>query len=104
MVDLDDDYVLIESPLSGKFTRDGVSVEVLIYRGEDEPSWILEVVDQANNSHVWDEQFPTDQLAMKAFLDAVQTEGMKPFNPYYRRNLNQCLLINISKSSQLGEQ
>ncbi len=84
----DDDYVLIESPLSGEFARDGVRVDVKIYRGEQDPIWVLEVVDQANNSYVWEEQFATDQLAMNEFLKSVDEEGMKQYNPYYRRRLN----------------
>ena len=84
----DDDYVLIESPLSGEFARDGVRVDVKIYRGEQDPIWVLEVVDQANNSYVWQEQFATDQLAMNEFLKSVDEEGMKQYNPYYRRRLN----------------
>ena len=88
MADSDDDYVLIESPLSGEFIRDGVRVDVQIYRGEEDPSWVLEVVDQANNSYVWDKQFATDHLAMKQFLNSVDEEGMKQYNPYYRGNLN----------------
>ncbi|MFY0613084.1 MAG: hypothetical protein JXQ99_16255 [Hyphomicrobiaceae bacterium] len=88
MADLDDDYVLIESSLSGEFVRDGIRVDVQIYRGEEDTAWVLEVIDQADNSYVWDEQFATDQLAMKAFLASVDMDGMKQYNPYYRRDLN----------------
>ena len=88
MADPDDDYVLIESPLSGEFVRDGIRVDVQIYRGEEDPSLVLEVVDQANNSYVWEEQFATDKLAMREFVNSVDKEGMKQYNPYYRRDLN----------------
>jgi len=84
----EDDYVLIESPLGGEFKRDGIEVEVHIYRGEEDPSWVLEVVDQGNNSSVWDERFPTDQAAMSEFLVSVEREGMKHYNPHYRRDLH----------------
>lgn len=84
----DDDFVLIESPLSGPFRRDGIEVDVRIYRGEQESSWVLEVVDQASNSFVWDEQFPNDQAAMDEFLKSVEQEGMKQYNPHYRSGVH----------------
>jgi hypothetical protein len=84
----DDEYVLIESSLSGEFRRDGIAVDVQIYRGEEEPTWILEVVDSANNSYVWNERFGSDQAAMEEFLASVESEGMKQYNPCYRRDLN----------------
>ncbi len=83
MAKIDNDYVLINSPLSGEYKQDGIMVEVFIYRGEEDEFWILEVVDQANTSYVWDEQFATDELAMKEFLASVRKDGMKQYNPYY---------------------
>ena len=56
----DDEYVLIESELGGEFIRDGITVDVQIYRSEEDATWILEVVDAANNSYVWDVEFLTD--------------------------------------------
>jgi hypothetical protein len=44
-----------------------VTVEIHIYKGRGN-DWILEVVDAAKNSHVWDEQFQTDQ---QAFVEAT---------------------------------
>ena len=88
MSDKEDDFVLINSPLGCEFTRDGITVEVHIYRGEEDASWVLEVVDQANNSFVWDDRFPTDQAAMSEFVASVEREGMKQYNPHYRRDLH----------------
>jgi hypothetical protein len=84
----DGEYVLIESALSGEFSRDGITVDVQIYRGEEDANWILEVVDAANNSYVWDEQFASDQAAKEEFLASVEREGMKQYNPYYRSDLH----------------
>ena len=44
------------SPLSGRFSRDGITVEVKIYRlrGVNE-DWSLEVVDHEDASTVWNE-------------------------------------------------
>ena len=36
-----DEYVIIHSPLERRITRDGISVEVLIYRGEADKVWVL---------------------------------------------------------------
>jgi hypothetical protein len=88
MAEDDDKYVLIEPPLSGEFKRDGITVDVLIYRGDEDTTWTLEVVDDAANSYVWDEQLASDQAAMKEFLASVEREGMKQYNPYYRSDLH----------------
>jgi hypothetical protein len=68
------------SPLSGRLTHDGVTVDVKIYRfaGTDD-LWQLEVVDHNNWSTVWDEQFPTAQDAYQAFNEAVEEDGMASF-------------------------
>lgn len=74
------DRELEHSQLSGLFTRKGITVEVLIYRFADvADSWTLEVVDQEGGSTVWTESFLSDQAAHKAFLHAVEREGMSQF-------------------------
>ena len=72
------DPVVIDSPLSREFTRDGVTVDVCIYRLED-TKWTLEVVDATGTSHVWDGEFETDRAAHSEFLRTVETEGMREF-------------------------
>ncbi len=62
--------------------------DVLICRGDEDTTWALEVVDDAANSYVWDEQFAFDQAAMEEFLASVESEGMKQYNPYYRSDLH----------------
>lgn len=88
MSNANDDFVLIESPLSGPFRGDGIDVQIHIYRGEQDCTWTLEVVDQASNNFVWDEHFPTDQAAMDEFVSSVEREGMKQYNPHYRNEFN----------------
>lgn len=70
---------IITSKLSREFSRDGVAVDVDIYRLEDENHWTLEVVNDAGTSTLWDDQFPTDQAAYDEFLRTLATEGMTPF-------------------------
>lgn len=47
---MQEEYEIIDSPLSQMISRDGMTVEVLIYRGKDDSGWILEVVDQEGGS------------------------------------------------------
>jgi len=75
----DDDYEIEYSPLSQKITRDGITVEVCIYRGEDDLGWILEVIDQEGTSTVWDDKFPTDKVAFEAVLLVIEQEGITCF-------------------------
>ena len=64
------------SPLCQTVTRDGKSVRIDIYEdGKD--AWILEVVDQFNNSTVWDDSFPTDQDALAEVLRTMDDDGIE---------------------------
>jgi hypothetical protein len=79
VAEMDHEYEIINSPLSQKITRDGTTVEVLIYRGEHEAAWILEVVDHAGGSTVWDETFQTEQAALSEVLRTIDEEGIACF-------------------------
>lgn len=70
---------IVTSSWSGPVVRDGVTVELGIYRLEDEPGWTLEVVNGKGTSTVWDDVFDTDDAAHAAFLQTVADEGMKTF-------------------------
>lgn len=70
------DKRLIVSRLSGAFSRDGITVDVYVYRVETDDSWILEVADNEDASTVWDDKFPTDQAAYDFFLQSVEIEGL----------------------------
>ena len=69
------DPKLIDSKHNGLFTKDGITVEVCIYRLEDS-KWTLEVVDENNTSIVWQGEFDTDGEAFAEFLRSVETEGL----------------------------
>lgn len=73
-----DEHDLIDSPLTQTYTANGRSVEIQIYRMPDS-GWTLEVVDQQNNSTVWDGEFATDQEALDAALADIQAEGIEAF-------------------------
>ena len=72
----DDESDFVESPLSQHVTRSGVTVRVEIY-GDTEGRWILEIVDAENASHVWNEHFETDQLALDEALRALDEEPLE---------------------------
>jgi hypothetical protein len=70
---------IVRSGLSGPVTEQGMTVDVRIYRLEDQPGWSLEVVDSTATSTVWDELFETDELAFTEFRRTVLEEGMGVF-------------------------
>ena len=70
---------LITSSLSRNVTEDGITVELCIYRLETKAEWVLEVVNSAGTSIVWDYQFPSDDAANEEFLRTVAEEGMTTF-------------------------
>ena len=71
-----DENELTISPLQQKYTADGKTVEVCIYRMRDS-GWTLEIVDQYNNSTVYDGEFETDQDAFDLFLAEIKEEGIE---------------------------
>jgi len=61
-----------------KCSHDGKSVQIDIYQdGQD--GWVLEIVDECNNSTVWDDSFPTDVAALNEAHEAIEKEGMAAF-------------------------
>ncbi len=70
---------LITSSLSRNVARDGITVELCIYRLETKTEWALEVVNSAGTSIVWDYQFLSDDAANEEFLRTVAKEGMATF-------------------------
>ena len=63
------------SPLSQAIARDGKTVQVDIYE-DGEGGWLLEVVDEYNNSSVWENPFETDLAALTEVLRTIEAEGI----------------------------
>jgi hypothetical protein len=77
---LDDNAeVLKHSPLERDITRDGATVRVFIYRGQEDAGWNLEIEDESGGSTVWDDLFESDQAALDAALRAVDEDGIQSF-------------------------
>jgi hypothetical protein len=72
----EEDPKIIVSPFSCQFTKDGITVDVLIYTLENGDGWSLELVDEENNSTVWNELFTTDEAAWQEFETGVKEIGL----------------------------
>jgi hypothetical protein len=64
------------SPLSQEVSSGGRTVNVEIYRLEGDTSWALEVVDEHNNSTVWDDTFETESAALTEAKKTILSEGV----------------------------
>ena len=71
---------LVTSGYSKHITQDGITIELCIYRLEDNPNeWALEVINDKGTSIIWDDMFSTDDDAYAAFKKTVEEEGMTSF-------------------------
>ncbi|MGD0292014.1 MAG: UPF0149 family protein [Candidatus Binataceae bacterium] len=71
----EDNRYPVHSPLSQRLSRDGTTVDIQIY-DDGKNGWLLEVVDEFGNSTVWNESFPTDNIALAEALNTIDTEGI----------------------------
>ena len=76
---MENEYKIITSRLSRKFTRDGITIEILIYRVESDPVWQLEIVDAEGRSTVWEDLFETEQDALNEAFQTIASEGIASF-------------------------
>jgi hypothetical protein len=73
------DPEIVMSSLCREIIEDGTSIQVDIYRGENESGWILEVIDEENASTVWDEPFDTDEEALDTLMKVIERDGIRSF-------------------------
>ncbi len=74
-----DDFDIIDSPLSQNLLVEGHPFEISIYRGIDEPDWILEIINGKGTSFIPDMRFSTDQDALGAALADFENEPIEEF-------------------------
>ncbi|MGO4741298.1 hypothetical protein AB4099_32585 [Bosea sp. 2KB_26] len=67
---------ILRSPLCQTARRDGVVVQVEIYRLADSEGWTLELIDEDGGSIVWEETFATDGAALAEFNEALEEIGL----------------------------
>ena len=72
---MSEEYEVKFSPLCQTCEREDKSVEIMIYEDGD-GGWILEVVDENDNSTVWDEPFDSDQSALDEVLETIEDDGI----------------------------
>jgi len=70
---------IIYSGLGDHITVEGLAFKVEIYRLENNPDWILEVIDQDGTSTVWDNPFPSDRAAFDELQAVIKAEGVSAF-------------------------
>ena len=70
----DDDDVKM-SPLSQRFEQDGKVVYIEV-DDDGEGGWLLEVVDEDNNSTMWEDPFDSDEDALAEALAAIAEHGI----------------------------
>lgn len=75
---MNEEHTVKMSALCQAVTRNGKSVQVDIY-DDGNGAWLLEVVDEYNNSTVWDDAFATEQAALDEALSAITNEGIETF-------------------------
>ncbi len=75
----EDDYEVKLSALFQTYKEGDKSVEVEIYKGEDDDGWILEILDGLGNSMISDEMFLTEQQAWDQFVTDVKEDGIDAF-------------------------
>jgi TolB-like protein len=76
---MEDEPVIVDSGLSQEIEVDGYTFEINIYRLEEETTWTLEVVDEDNTSHVWNDTFASDFAALVEAQKAIRTVGAEAF-------------------------
>ena len=73
----DDFPEIIASPLSGRVTHDGVTVEVRIQRFADrESEWVIEVIGPDGGAYSWSRVFETDKDAYAEFYRTIDRDGV----------------------------
>ncbi|MEN8251841.1 MAG: hypothetical protein ABFS32_23170 [Bacteroidota bacterium] len=71
----EDEFKVKMSPLSQAISSGGKTVKIEIYE-DGNNGWILEVVDEFNNSSVWDEPFNSDREALTEAKKTILAEGV----------------------------
>lgn len=70
---------IVSSSYSGSVIEEGISVRLENYRLEKVQQWVLEGVNDAGTSIVWNEYFASDEDAYAAFRQLISEEGMQCF-------------------------
>lgn len=75
---MEEEFEPRESALSQSYSEGDLSVHIDIYE-DGEGGWLLEIVDENNNTTVWEDAFESDQAALDEALEALRDEGIANF-------------------------
>ncbi|WP_237066623.1 baseplate wedge protein 53 [Microbulbifer guangxiensis] len=75
---MEEEFVPKESPLSRTYQEGDTTVHIDIYE-DGEGGWLLEIVDEDENSTVWEDPFDTEEEALEEALEALRDEGIMTF-------------------------
>lgn len=67
------------SPLTRTITEHDRSIDVYIFREKGSSDWYLEVVDDEDNSSVWEDTFASDKQAWNLLQEIIAEEGFAIF-------------------------
>lgn len=73
-----EEFVPRQSELSRTYREGDLSVEIDIYE-DDEGGWLLEIIDEDDNSTLWEDAFDSEEEALDEALDALSEEGIETF-------------------------
>lgn len=72
---MNDEIEIKKSPLCQAVTVGGKTVQIDIFE-DGEGGWLLEVIDEYNNTTGWEDAFDTDKSALSEALDTIEQEGI----------------------------
>jgi hypothetical protein len=70
------EHVPVMSKLCQEITENDQTVQIDIY-ANGEGGWILEAIDEFNNSTVWDDPFSSEEAALSEALRTIREEGIQ---------------------------
>jgi hypothetical protein len=75
---------IVCSQLSCEVSLGDFHVVIAIYRYATEQEWIVEVQNDHDGTHHWDDPFPTEQAALDAAFEDIEEQGFENFavNPF----------------------
>lgn len=75
---MDDDFEVKMSPLCREYAAHGHLFSIEIYEG-DTGRWIVEIVDPDNTSHIGDEEFDDDEVALRQAISDIEAGEIEGF-------------------------
>jgi hypothetical protein len=99
----DDGGGIVHSPLECSVSRDSTTLRIFIYRGRDDPGWLLEVEDQLGGSTTWEDPFESDQAAQEAALLAIEEDGIESFVVREADTAPSAALVSARRATRASE-